>query len=125
MRRLPVRHPHDPLQPELRERLLRQDQMPEVRRIERPAENSYLQPGRTCPSPSITYLNVHSSRTPIGPRACSFCVELPISAPIPKTPPSVKRVDAFTYTAAASTVAVNACADGTDAVTIASECPDP
>ena len=58
---------------------------------------------RTCPSPSTRYLNVHSSRSPIGPRACSFCVELPISAPIPNSPPSVKRVEALTYTQAAST----------------------
>ena len=66
-----------------------------------------------------------SSRSPIGPRACSFCVEFPISAPMPNTAPSVKRVEAFTYTAAASTPAVNACADGTEPVTIASECPVP
>ena len=59
--------------------------------------------GRTWPAPSTTYLYVHSSRTPIGPRACSFCVELPISAPMPNSPPSVKRVEAFTYTQAAST----------------------
>ena len=39
----------------------------------------------------------------MGPRACSFCVEMPISAPRPKTPPSVKRVEALTYTAAEST----------------------
>ena len=58
---------------------------------------------RTCPSPSTRYLNVHSSRSPIGPRAWSFWVELPISAPIPNSPPSVKRVEAFTYTHAAST----------------------
>ena len=51
---------------------------------------------RTWPSPVTTYLVVHSSRRPIGPRACSFCVELPISAPMPNSPPSVKRVDAFT-----------------------------
>ena len=52
--------------------------------------------GRTWPSPSTRYLNVHSSRRPIGPRACSFWVELPISAPIPNSPPSVKRVEALT-----------------------------
>jgi hypothetical protein len=32
----------------------------------------------------------------MGPRAWSFCVELPISAPMPNSPPSVNRVDAFT-----------------------------
>ena len=52
--------------------------------------------GRTWPSPATTYFSVHSSRTPIGPRACSFCVELPISAPMPNSPPSVKRVEALT-----------------------------
>ena len=41
-------------------------------------------------------LVVQSSRTPMGPRACSFCVELPISAPMPNSPPSVNRVDALT-----------------------------
>ena len=59
----------------------------------RPSAGHY---GRTWPSPSTRYLNVHSSRRPIGPRACSFCVELPISAPIPNSPPSVKRVEALT-----------------------------
>ena len=46
----------------------------------------------------------------IGPRAWSFWVELPISAPMPNSPPSVKRVDAFTYTQAASTPPVKASA---------------
>ena len=40
---------------------------------------------RTCPLPWTTYLVVVSSRSPMGPRACSFCVELPISAPIPNS----------------------------------------
>ena len=38
-----------------------------------------------------------------GPRACSFWVEMPISAPSPNCPPSVNAVEAFAYTAAAST----------------------
>ena len=33
---------------------------------------------------------------PIGPRACVFWVEIPISAPKPNSPPSVKRVEALT-----------------------------
>ncbi len=45
--------------------------------------------------PSTTYLAVVSSRRPIGPRACSFWVEMPISAPKPNSSPSTKRVDAF------------------------------
>ena len=44
-----------------------------------------------------------SSGSPSGPRACSFCVEMPISAPKPNSPPSVNRVEALTRTAAAST----------------------
>ena len=80
---------------------------------------------RIWPLPRSTYLNVVSSRSPIGPRACSFCVELPISAPIPNSKPSVNRVEAFTYTHAASTPLVNASAASSDDVTIASECPVP
>jgi hypothetical protein len=68
---------------------------------------------------------VQSSRRPIGPRACSFCVELPISAPMPNWPPSVKRVEAFTYTHAASTPSWNARAAAVEPVTIASEWPEP
>ena len=44
---------------------------------------------------------------PSGPRACSFWVEMPISAPNPNSSPSTNRVDALTSTAAASTSAVN------------------
>ena len=51
---------------------------------------------RIWPSPRRTYLVEVSSRSPIGPRACSFWVELPISAPIPNSKPSVKRVEALT-----------------------------
>ena len=63
--------------------------------------------------------------SPIGPRAWSFCVELPISAPIPNSPPSVKRVEALTYTQAASTPSWNSRALAVSFVTIASECPEP
>ena len=49
---------------------------------------------------------VVSSRNAIGPRACNFCVLIPISAPNPNSPPSVNRVDALTSTAAESTAAV-------------------
>ena len=37
----------------------------------------------------------------MGPRAWSFCVEMPISQPRPNSPPSVKRVETLTYVAAA------------------------
>ena len=42
------------------------------------------------------YLQEVSSASPIGPRAWSFWVEIPISAPNPNYPPSVNRVDALT-----------------------------
>ena len=77
--------------------LLGHDQVAEVRRVERPAEEAEPRDyPRTWPSPRTTYFVVHSSRMPIGPRACSFWVELPISAPMPNSPPSVKRVEALT-----------------------------
>ncbi len=51
---------------------------------------------RTCPSPVTTYFVEVISGRPIGPRACSFWVLMPISAPKPNSPPSVNRVDALT-----------------------------
>lgn len=66
-----------------------------------------------------------SSGSPIGPRACSFWVEMPISAPKPNSPPSVNRVEALTITAAASTRATNSRAAACESVTIASVCPVP
>ena len=72
--------------------------MPDVRRVEGAAEHAE----RAERSPADlavaaeTYLVDVSSRRPIGPRACSFWVELPISAPIPNSKPSVNRVDALT-----------------------------
>lgn len=50
-----------------------------------------------------THLVEVSSGRPMGPRACSFCVEMPISAPKPNCSPSVNDVAALTITAAAST----------------------
>ena len=44
-----------------------------------------------------------SSGRAIGPRAWSFCVEIPISAPMPNCSPSVNAVDALTLTVEAST----------------------
>ena len=63
------------------------------------------------------------SGSPIGPRACSFWVEMPISAPKPNSPPSTNRLEAFTSTAAASTSAVNRWAARCDSVMIVSLCP--
>ncbi len=51
---------------------------------------------RICPFPLMIYFELVSSLSPIGPLAWSFWVEIPISAPSPNSPPSVKRVDAFT-----------------------------
>ncbi len=65
-----------------------------------------------------------SSASPIGPRACIFCVEMPISAPKPNSPPSVNRVEALTMTAAESTRAVNRRAACRSRVTIASVWPE-
>src|SRR5438046_5861888 len=92
------RHQYHAVEPELRPRLLGADQMPDVRGVEGPPEDPHGGHGygRTWPSPMTTYLNAHSSRMPIGPRAWSFWVELPISAPMPNSPPSVKRVEALT-----------------------------
>ncbi len=41
---------------------------------------------RTWPCPYTTYLTDVSSRRPMGPRACSFWVEMPTSAPSPSSP---------------------------------------
>ena len=60
-----------------------------------------------CPSPSIIHLYVVISSNAIGPRGPSFCVLMPISAPNPNCPPSVKLVGAFQYTHAASTISWN------------------
>src|SRR5437870_4940474 len=59
----------------------------------------------------------------MGPRACSFCVEIPTSAPRPSSPPSVNRVEAFTITAAESTSAMKRSALARSLVTMASVCP--
>ena len=53
------------------------------------------------------YLELVSSSSPMGPRACIFCVEMPISAPSQNSKPSGQRVEALTYTAAASTSSRN------------------
>src|SRR5699024_1143640 len=74
------------------------------------------------PSPVTTYLVEVSSSRPIGPRACSFWLEIPISAPKPNSPPSVKRVEAFTITAAASTRDTKYREAFRESVTIASVC---
>ena len=56
----------------------------------------------------------------MGPRAWSFWVEMPISQPRPNSPPSVKRVETLTYTAALSTCRVNCRAAALSSVTMQS-----
>src|SRR5215475_15353335 len=80
---------------------------------------------RVWPEPVTMYFVEVSSARPIGPRACSFCVEIPISAPYPNSPPSTNRLDAFTSTTAASMAPVNSRAAANDLVTIVSEWPVP
>jgi len=62
---------------------------------------------RIWPLPYMMYLVEVSSFNPMGPLACSFWVLIPISAPNPNSKPSVNRVEALTYTAAASTSSKN------------------
>ena len=59
----------------------------------------------------------------MGPRAWSFWVEMPISQPKPNSPPSVKRVEALTYTAALSVPLTNTSAAAGSSVTMASLWP--
>ncbi len=58
----------------------------------------------------------------MGPRACNFCVEMPISAPKPNCAPSVKYVEAFAYTAAESTRVRNASITSGSSASTASLC---
>src|SRR5918996_2048333 len=50
---------------------------------------------RTVPSPSTRYLKLVSCSAPTGPRACSLPVAMPISAPMPNSPPSANWVEAL------------------------------
>src|SRR6202035_2930397 len=77
---------------------------------------------RTCPVPTISYFEEVSSASAKGPRQCNFWVLMPISAPKPNSAPSVKRVEAFQYTAAESTPRRNLRAFTSSLVTMESEC---
>ncbi len=59
--------------------------------------------GRVCPLPRTWYLKLVSCSTPTGPRACIRPVEMPISAPMPNSPPSANWVEALCSTMALST----------------------
>src|SRR5580704_17573239 len=76
---------------------------------------------RTCPVPTISYFDEVSSASAKGPRQCNFWVLMPISAPKPNSVPSVKRVEAFQYTAAESTPRKNLRAFASSCVTMESE----
>ncbi len=95
----------------------RHQQMPLMRRVERTAEqpddhagfppaawsdNACRPPphspcvrGRVWPVPCTRYLNVVNCSTPTGPRACILPVEMPISPPMPNSPPSANWVEAL------------------------------
>ena len=62
---------------------------------------------------------------PMGPNACSFDVEIPISAPRPSSPPSAKRVLALTTTVDDWIAPTKAAAAASSSVTIASVCEEP
>src|SRR5437762_361118 len=78
-----------------------QEEMSPMNGVKGAAEQGDSCPGHSliCPVPRTTYLVVVSSRAPIVPRACSLRVEIPISAPSPKTLPSCRRVEALWNTA--------------------------
>jgi hypothetical protein len=87
VRRLSRRYEQNPVELELIQGRTGQQEVAVVWRIERAAKSSELLSdySRTWPSPRTTYLVVVSSRTPIVPRAWSFWVEVPISAPMPNS----------------------------------------
>jgi SAM-dependent methyltransferase len=54
-----------------------------------------LADARIVPSPVTRYLKLVSCSAPTGPRACSLPVAMPISAPMPNSPPSANWVEAL------------------------------
>src|SRR3990172_13237797 len=60
-----------------------------------------------CPSPYTMNFCVVSSSSPMGPKACTLVVDIPISAPRPSSKPSLNRVDAFTRTVEEFTSSIN------------------
>ena len=56
--------------------------------------------GRVWPVPRTRYLKLVSCSAPTGPRACSLPVAMPISAPMPNSPPSANCVEALCSTMA-------------------------
>src|SRR5258707_15468986 len=81
--------------------------------------------GRVCPLPRTTYLKVVSCSAPTGPRACILPVPMPISAPMPNSPPSANCVEALCITIAESRAERNRCAALASSVTMESVCCEP
>src|SRR5699024_5369785 len=92
--------------------------------IHQGCRHGFLLQGRIWPLPWTIQVVVVSSASPIGPRAWSFWVEMPSSAPRPSWLPSVKRVEALTISAAESSSVVNRCMEVTSWVQIASVWPE-
>src|SRR5687767_4353758 len=70
---------------------------------ERSGRRFYCDYWRSSPLPVTTHLRHVSSSAPMGPRAWSRPVEMPISAPRPYWPPSASRVEQFHITEDEST----------------------
>src|SRR5579872_2167946 len=120
------------VEPEPPQRLKAQLYVAAMGRIERAAEQADAarrrmadaergeRQGRTWPSPRTTYLKLVSCSAPTGPRGGSRPVEMPISAPMPNSPPSANWVEALIRTIALSTSFKNFSAAVFSSVTIAS-----
>src|SRR5262249_56245277 len=88
---------------------LRRAQMAEVDRVEGAAEHADPRHSRSWPSPRRMYFCAVSPSSPIGPNACSFEVEIPISAPSPSRKPSANAVEQLTPTVDEFTRLSHAC----------------
>src|SRR5689334_8849986 len=86
---------------------------------------AFMGHGLIWPVPRTTYLKVVSCSAPTGPRACILPVPMPISAPMPNSPPSANCVDALCITIAESSPDRNRSAAAASSVTIDSVCCEP
>src|SRR5262249_4971141 len=136
--------PPDLVEVELLQGELADMKMPAMRRVERAAEEAdppRAAPGEEAgageegvaqvaplggaqgsagPLPGPSYLSVVSWSAPTGARAWSRPVEMPISAPMPNSPPSANWVEALCSTMALSISARNRSAAAASPVTIVS-----
>src|SRR5262249_39157461 len=81
--------------------------------------------GLTWPDPRMRYLKLVSCSTPTGPRACIRPVAMPISAPMPNSPPSANWVEALCRTMALSSRERKRSAASWSSVTMQSICCEP